>query len=384
MCSARSATSALRLVPELRSVHLERHVRFGSGRLLYLSEKYDLGGLQLPPGIEKVTLRGAVRAAWRSDADVFEVPEPLWMRFLPALAVLVLSWRIGGALRGRRRTTVTYAMELAPLATLLGGGRRVPRWLVRSAAFLIGAFTAASFDRIGFATPASRDLYRSLPFVGRVRSRLVLELPAPARRVERDAGHRAAADADVAFVGLLAPRNGVRVLMRAWEIVERTRPDAALAVIGGGDLECEVSVWAASRPASRIATGQLPRTVAVATLAEVPVLAAPSIPDGRWIEQVGLPIKEALSQGCTVVTTRQTGLANWLDEHGHRVLAVDGGLVESLARALLDAMSDPLPRADVLDSLPDVEGRECSQAWLHAVNVHVTCELLHGSGVAVA
>jgi len=349
-----------------------------------MTEKYDLGGQPLPPGIEKVTLWGAVRAVWRSDADVFEVPEPLWMRFLSALAVLVLSWRLGGALRGRRRTTVTYAMELAPLATLLGGGRRVPRWLVRAAAFVIGAFTAASFDRIGFASPTARDLYRSLPFVGRVRSRLVLELPAPARGVERGAVHRAAAGADVAFVGLLAPRNGVRALLRAWEVVERARPDRSLAVIGGGDLEHEVSRWAARRPASRIATGQLPRAVVVATLAEVPVLAAPSIPDGRWIEQVGLPIKEALSQGCTVVTTRQTGLADWLDGHGHRVLAVDTGLVESLARALLDAMTDPLPRSDVLGSLPAVEGRERSHGWLHAVNVDVTCERLHEIGATVA
>jgi glycosyltransferase involved in cell wall biosynthesis len=87
----------------------------------------------------------------------------------------------------------------------------------------------------------------------------------------------------------------------------------------------------------------------------------PSQPSATWREQVGLPIVEGLSYGCTIVTTTETGLAGWLSEHGHRVVAADaddGELAAAVAAALLN------PVEDVVASLPDHDGRLAADAWM--------------------
>ncbi|BDZ48182.1 hypothetical protein GCM10025867_04230 [Frondihabitans sucicola] len=75
---------SIRLLPELRAVHLERLPVTAPADVLFFQTKYDLGDAPLPAGVRRVTLAGAVRAFWRSPAERLEMPEPLWMRFLPA------------------------------------------------------------------------------------------------------------------------------------------------------------------------------------------------------------------------------------------------------------------------------------------------------------
>ncbi len=69
--------------------------------------------------------------------------------------------------------------------------------------------------------------------------------------------------------------------------------------------------------------------------------------------------------GLTVVTTTETGLAPWLRAHGHHVLTAPPS-PDALAKALVDALAQPLPRAQVLASLPAVSARLEADRWLHA------------------
>ena len=83
----------------------------------------------------------------------------------------------------------------------------------------------------------------------------------------------------------------------------------------------------------------------------------------RWREQVGLPIVEALAHGCNVLTTRETGLAEWLADHGHRVLP-NGSDVSAISRALVEVLLGQRDSTQVLAALPAVDGRLTADTWL--------------------
>ena len=86
-------------------------------------------------------------------------------------------------------------------------------------------------------------------------------------------------------------------------------------------------------------------------------------PTTTWREQVGLPLVEALSYGCTVVTTNETGLAGWLADHGHQVVPGAAATAE-LAAAVVRALRAPLTVGAVLASLPAEDGRLAADRWL--------------------
>lgn len=357
---------SIRLVPELRAVHLTRYRETTPALLLYFTENYDLAGEDVPPEIRKVALRDLPGLFWRSECTFLEAPEPLWMRFLPRGAAIVALFKATGLLRGRRRRVGTYAMENNDLPTLIGGRRSVPALAVRLFSTALGLYMRLMIDRIVFASEGSRAVYTSIPGVDAIESTTIEELPTA---VESD-------DADVlalsaCFVGVLETRKGILALMEAWERVEQQLPTAHLDVVGPGEHADAVREWVDRAPATRRLLGQLPRHEVLSLLARTQVLAAPSLPDGRWREQIGLPIKEALSNGLTVVTTHQTGLAGWLRGHGHRVVELEGegSLAGRLSGALIDALTGPLERPLVRASLPAVEGRYASDSWLHRERV---------------
>lgn len=355
-----TTTTSVRVFPELRAVHLERLPLMTDAVNLYFSEKYDLLGADLPHELRRTTLAAAVRYLFAAPQVVLELPEPLWMRFLPRWVALAAAWRLGGLLRRRPRRVVVYAMELTPVPNLLTGRRGAPPWLAGPCAAAIGCLIRLVVDRICFASPASASLYTSLPGVASIDHRTVLELPTATL-------HPApATQYSVTYLGELSERGGIRQLMLAWERVEATIPSARLTFVGGGPLLDVVEQWAAEHPSSRAATGALPRARALDVVARTTVLVAPSVPHGRWREQIGLPIKEGLAAGATVVTTRQTGLSDWLAADGHHVLPVGDDLVPRLADALARAVEHPLDRARVRASLPEVDRRIQSDAWLHA------------------
>ena len=91
---------------------------------------------------------------------------------------------------------------------------------------------------------------------------------------------------------------------------------------------------------------------------------APSVPAGRWREQLGLPIIEGLSVGATVVTTTETGLASWLEQQGHTVIPMPR-IAELLARATAHALEHPLSVGDVIGTLPATDTRLEVDRWIH-------------------
>lgn len=352
------APTSIRVVPELRGAHMTRHLTGVPAELLYFSAKYDLAGTDILPGIEHTTLLGAIRRFWSSDARILEVPEPCWLRFWPKQVALAAGFTATGRLRGRRRLVCTYAMENNDFATLVGGRRGAPRALVRAVGWLLGGVARLTLDRICFASEDARRAYREIPFVSPIPSVVTPELPAPI--TDAPAGD----PMHVVFLGALEERKGLRPLMTAWEEVEHRLPGARLTIVGPGPLAAEIEAWA-ELGQCRAFLGALPHGRTDAILRQASVVVAPSIPDGRWREQIGLPIKEALALGRTVVTTRQTALADWLSEHGHHVIDVGPGLEARLARSIVDALANPVPVEATWAALPSRDGRMTGDAWLH-------------------
>lgn len=350
--------TSIRIVPELRGAHMARHLTGAPAELLYFSAKYDLAGTDILPGIEHTTLAGAIRRLWSSEARILEVPEPCWLRFWPKQIMLAACFKGAGLLRGRRRLVCTYAMENNDFPTLVGGRRRAPRALVVVVGWLLGSMARLTVDRICYASEDARRAYQVIPFIARIPSVVTLELPAPTTTAPTgDPAH-------VVFLGVLEERKGLRALMAAWDEVERRLPSARLTIVGPGPLAAEIEAWAGLGQ-RRVLLGALPHRETDAILRQASVVVAPSIPEGRWREQIGLPIKEALALGRTVVTTRQTALADWLSEHGHHVIDVGPGLDDRLARAIISALLDPVPLGDTWAALPARDGRMTGDAWLH-------------------
>lgn len=350
---------SIRLIPRLRAVHVERFFETTPATMIYFEDSYDLKGVEIPPGINRMNIPEALAYLARSDAEVLELPEPLWVRFLPVSALCAAAFKLGGLVRLRRRHVVTYCMENSTIPKLIGRHWTPPRWLSATFAGVVGAYVRTFVDRMAFASPVSRDLYHSIPFVSGVENTTVLELPTANPVGEAAHPH------DVIFVGTTDERKGVLVLLATWPQVEAALPDARLTIVGPqADETDDLHVWAAANPSQRRYLGQLSREDVLEEIQRSGVLVLPSVPHGRWREQIGLPIKEALSFGLTVVTTDQTGLAPWLADQGHVVLD-PAKLREGLPQALIEALRAPISREVVVRSLPEVQGRYAADSWMH-------------------
>jgi glycosyltransferase involved in cell wall biosynthesis len=351
---------SLRILPELRAVQVERDSKMTPARTIFLGEKYDLGETIVPQSMTRLSLPMAAVDLFWAQETVLELPEPLWLRFLPRAVILSLAWRIGGRIRRRRRETVTYAIENNTLDGVLFGHRRpqpLISWLVKRA---LRVFVALSFDRIAFGSAGARNSYDALRTGTKVETRAWNELPEATTALRpNDTAGRAI------FVGRLEERKGIRELIAAWAEVEQMLPLAKLSIVGGGELQTVVETWSKERPESRIWVGEVEHEAVSALMLVHDVVVAPSIRWGRWREQIGLPIGEGLQAGLTVVTTDETGLADWLREHGHRVCAA-GDVSQHLALNLREALAQPIPAEVVRSSLPEVSGRIAADRWLHS------------------
>lgn len=350
---------SIRIRPELRAAQVERAGSMQPALTLYFTEKYDLGPTHLPATFQKVTLLQSLRILATTSARVLEVPEPLWMRFLPKNLVLLSTWKVAGALRRRKQKAVTYAIENNDLGSLLAPGRHIPSLVLKIPAFVLGAFIRVFLDRIAFGSTGAKELYHSLPGVSRVEHSAHEELPS--RHTDSASQHRSR----VVFVGELDNRKGILDVMASWSAVEAALPCSELTVIGGGQHEEQVSRWCAERPSSRHFLGFLTHEEVKSSLLRADVLLAPSRRSGRWREQIGLPIGEALARGLTIVTTDETGLAHWLAKNGHVVIS-ETTADSNLTGAISDGLKNQLSPAAVQDSLPPVPGRIAADKWLHS------------------
>lgn len=352
----RFANRSVRMYPELRAAQVQRDSQLTPAEGWFFSRNYDLPAEEVPNHFVPMTTGSALRAVARGDVRVLEVPEVLWARELPRTVAMLLVHKI--CTRGSSRR-VFYAIENNSPRRALLGTAKFPKPAVALALMLVGGVARLLVDSIAFGSKGAERSYQALPFLRHVRSVLVEELPARrSTHVTPPSGRRGAV-----FVGALEARKGIPQLQTAWEQVERALPDEVLTIVGEGPLSDQVMEWSRHDTGRRKVMGRLPHASVAELLSESAVLVAPSQRDGRWREQISLPIKEALAAGLTVVSTSDTGLSAWLAAHGHTVV---GGNDPALAQAIETALTRPLDPQTVVASLPTEDGRIVADRWLHA------------------
>ncbi len=300
----------------------------------------------------------------RYGVETIEVNEPLMRGGLVMATCSVAAARIRDKLFRRRTRVVTYAIgnhnpfRTDPTPTIRS---RLRRWLdLRAASWLW-----CRLDRVAFGTLAAQRTYLEA-FASEPRDGFTLISALPAR-CECQASASGGGDprkepGSVVFVGALSERKGIRPLLESWRLVALRNPAARLAVLGTGDLSELVTSYAAEDSSIEVFLDPTRRMIhEKLSISSVAVLL--SQPRPRWREQVGLPIVEALAHGCTVVTTSETGLAAWLHDHGHIVLAPES-TPELIADTLLEVLTEPVPPSAVLADLPETDGREKADAWM--------------------
>jgi len=345
----------VRVYHQVRTAHLERAAQLPPAAILFANKRYDFAE-ELAHDLELVPARGWRSAWWllRHPAEVVEINEPLMLPAARSTAVALCGLGLSRLLGRPRTRVVSYAIENrdpTPRPTPAGLRRRLAHRLDLALARRIWR----RLDRIAFGTRAAQELYATrLPSTQSPLQTLVWALPAPADgSVVKEVGQ-------VLFLGAFTDRKGFSLLTRAWPLVRAAVPEATLQLIGKGRLQDLAEQLAADDPSVRLLVDP-PRPLIKDELARSQVLVLPSQPTPAWREQVGLPIVEGLSYGCTIVTTTETGLAGWLTEHQHRVLPADANEAQ-LAAAIIDALRRPV--AGVRDPLPAQDGRLTADAWM--------------------
>lgn len=348
-------TGSLRIFPQVRTLHLVDLNGASPRPTLFFETYYEAQDRSLPADWRKVGLLGALIRVWRHPPATLELWEPAWPGFVARwLAIaLVFRIRVGGA----GGSIGLYAIENGDLRASASSWRSL-RAMRSTLVFNLLRFAVPRLvDRIAYGSPGARESYRLI--AGPIPSEIIVQL-----RAARSDVVPAKRSLSAAFVGVVEPRKGVPELMRAWEHVETGLPAAHLTLVGGGRLADEVAAWASAQPQSRTYAGVVPREQVLEILRESSVLVSPSQRHNNWREQIGGPNIEALSQGCTVVTTDETGIAAWLAERGHHV--VPASQAEAmLPDAITSALRRPLDPSEVIAALPDVDGRIQADRWLH-------------------
>lgn len=341
-----------------RTVHLTRFAEMGA-TLIYRRKNYDFDDevARSHPSAQ-LGYRRTVAHLLSSRHRVVELNEPFQLDSWPGLLLSVTAIRLSDALRRRRTRIVTYAIGNDDLIANFAAYTRLPAPLAAFAVRRIFRYLLARYDRVAFGISSSREIYRELggrsfdapeqAFFGALAPRYA-EAPIPTERPRR-----------LVFLGALEERKGIVRLMRAWPLVGVD--GARLTILGKGQLTDDVLAWARDRDDVDV-TIDPARSLIHETLLGSSVLVLFSQRTPRWREQIGLPILEGLSHGCTVVTSTETGIADWLEAHGHTVLAPDAP-AEVLAEALRSRLVQPQPVAEVLGALPAQDTRFDASDWM--------------------
>jgi glycosyltransferase involved in cell wall biosynthesis len=347
----------LLLFPAIRSADFER-IRDRPDRvILYGSRIEDLDPVSVPSSARHVNVWTAWTWAFRRRWRVVELPEPLWLRALPLTMSVGIAVRLADLLRRRHTTVVTYAIENREGEHLFRG---LPRSRQGLGFGFLRMLCAIVYDRIAFGSAASQRCYQDTRTLPRRAATSVHPDMWPECPKETDV----AKDTTIAFVGALEVRKGVPFLLDAWTLSGLGARGWTLHIAGSGPLRESVESAAAADATLRY-RGALGRSEVHALLAEAAILVLPSRPEGRWKEQIGHPINEGLAHGCQIVATPDTGLAHWLDEHGHLVLPSQF-TASDLAEAICRAVGGERDPAVVRGSLPTAPGRARGEEWMYA------------------
>jgi glycosyltransferase involved in cell wall biosynthesis len=347
-----------------RLAHLERLTPDDSADFLYCEHRLDWDDAlaQSIPRVQRLTFIGVLSKLWREPYELVEIPEPLAISLLPRLFVVSLVMQVKAALGMRAAKFVVYAIENLDQAAKVSSITGVPYRLTQCITEIALRVVLARVERIAFGTEGARRNYEQA--LGHAWPRILRHvdvatfeaLPSAAEvPTQKDPWQ-------VCFVGALDERKGIKQLIESWPAVAKRSPAARLRILGHGPLEEDVLAFASARSEVKVDINP-PRDDIWAALSGSHCLVLPSQRTPTWREQVGLPILEALSKGCEIVTTSETGIAKWLAEHGHRVVARNCG-PEDLAAKIWDALKSERPAMDILDSLPLVDTRAQADAWL--------------------
>jgi glycosyltransferase involved in cell wall biosynthesis len=357
---------AVRVYKTLRTAHLERALELAPADILYQESRYDFDeGLVAQVRPQQV---GDLRCAWlvaRHGYETVEINEPAAVDCVRRSAVVLAALLVSDLVRRRHTRVVTYAIgNIDPHAL----PKPSPWWprLGRRLDLVLAHWVWRRVDRVVFGTETARRLYGTVFGIAErrgLRWTTMEALPAVCDCLadgEKTPGR-------LLFLGDLSQRKGFDSVLAAWTTVRRRVPGAILTVVGRGALLEDA--YAAARADSRIhVIADPPREVVHAELRRASVVVLPSRRQGAWREQVGLPIVEGLAHGCTVVTTDETGIADWLTRNGHGVVPA-GSVAELLAPVLAGAATRPLDPGAVCSSLPGQDSRLEADAWLFAREV---------------
>ncbi len=139
----------------------------------------------------------------------------------------------------------------------------------------------------------------------------------------------------ILFVGGLHPRKGLPDLMRAFEIVARTVPDASLHVVGAGPYEGEYKALAASMPCAAVIAFHGGQDDPRPWFLGADVFVLPS-----HAEPAGLVLSEASEAGCALVGSNVGGIPEMLDG-GKAGVLVPPQDPPALAAALIKLLTEP-------------------------------------------
>jgi len=349
----------LRIYGSLRTAQLERLSQMDPSLMWYLDTRPDfdesLIDLESPP--VQMSLREILLGLTKRHFERIEVNEPAlvaqWKLLIPVLLIL----RIRGFLTRKRSTVVSYCIENFDPATIAQQRWGLSERSARLLAWIVMQLLVRGSDRLAFGSRGSQHLYES--YVGKacLNSRSWLFEALPSRCACLSDAHSKRDSDGVLFLGAFVNRKGILPTLDAWQTLQGIRPETRFTLIGAGSLQPQVESWA-------VAHGEVcvlldpPREQIHRALRENSVLVL--LPQK---EQLGLPILEALSHGCEVVTNSETGLASWLAAHGHEVLPPDSS-AEAVADAIAMALDRAALREGSLKDLPTTDQRIEADHWL--------------------
>lgn len=368
-----STPSVARYYHTARTAHIERLADFRPSWFFYSVSRADFDEdlARNTPRVRRASVFKAAEAIRRSGASILEVPEPLAIKLWPQLLYLHTYFRIYRLVTRRRVLLVTYAMENYAPARKLKEFSRLPEKITRPLARLVNGYLLRTLDRIVFATREAEIVYENLNPKAINRSALQRDLiwalpSAHPNSKTSEKFNEVPEGQQLVFLGTFETRKGIHRLCDVWPLVEARLPSANLLLMGkAGDIE---RVRSFAEHHARVELLEDPtRSSIFSNLLNSKSLVLFSQPWKGWKEQVGLPIVEALSVGCEIVASDESGIQHWLRDHGHQVLPWDAPDQE-LADALVFALTSSRSAERVQQDLPEVDGRLAAELWLTRQN----------------
>jgi glycosyltransferase involved in cell wall biosynthesis len=332
-----------------------------SSSIYYLKRRddFDEALLSSDRTVMRMSFIGILFRLVRNPPTILELPEPMWFNYAVHSILLSRLLRILRPLKSRETRIVAYAIENGDYDAKPRSLDWLPSFIWNAISVLLAKTAWRGIDRIAFGSNGAREAYgRMLGKAGPADSmewRIFQALPTRCPCVELEVPVKK----NITFVGALEKRKGIDVLLDAWPAVVEAEPDARLQVVGEGPMK-RLVMEASSGP-NITYLGSLGRAEIHSLMAQTAVVVLPSQRNGRWREQIGLSIVEGLSHGCRVVASRETGLAEWLESHGHVVVdapTTSATLSNGILRALIQI------NGPVFEFLPERDGRIAADDWL--------------------